>query len=609
MKNLKIEKLIVDANHSKMKYFSLLALGFSCYILITDFLIPEVWPEKYLKSYIVLDIIFSIISVLAFSFIWLFKIRNINLQNLGVKLFLFLFLIWSSVFMSVDSSINGFSIFIIIILLITFSFYLNIYTSILYYLSGLSAILSALYLNRAVNDDYLPTIFIAIPCFIVSFLISFRNYKGKLRELHDQEKMNDLNIQLKEFNKNLEKVVQKRTLELETSNKDLKQTNVGFLKAKEKAEESDRLKSAFLANMSHEIRTPMNGILGFTDLLKEADLTGLERQQYIDIIEKSGDRMLNTINDIIDISRLESGEMKTNIKPTNINSQLESLYDFFKPEVDSKDIKFILKPDPVNTCELIDTDPEKFYAIFANLIKNAIKFTHEGFIEFGYVIEGETIHCYIKDTGVGIRSNKLESVFKRFVQENVTQPYTHQGSGLGLSIVKAYAGLLQGKVWVESKKGKGSTFHFTIPYNVVKIEAIGNELEVREIEDETSSFNTKTILIVEDDKSSKEYLEVIIKSFGINKIIWAKNGDEAIKLCKENSTIDLILMDINMPIMNGYEATKAIKAFKPDLPIIAQTAYALSGDREKSLNAGCDDYITKPIKKAELLEKIERSFC
>lgn len=390
----------------------------------------------------------------------------------------------------------------------------------------------------------------------------------------------------------LEKTVQKRTKELEES--------------KEKAEESDRLKSAFLANMSHEIRTPMNGILGFTDLLKEADLTGKERKKYIRVIEKSGERMLNTINDIIDISRIESGEMKLNIKPTNINSQLESLYDFFKPEAEKNKILLSFKPGLDNNLANIHTDPEKFEAIFTNLIKNALKFTNEGIIEFGYSIEDERIHSYVRDSGKGIASDKLKRIFDRFAQEEDSDSFTKQGSGLGLSIVKAYAKLLEGEIWVESKKGDGSTFHFTIPYQSIEKHSTANKMNVKGSIDKKNNFANKTILVVEDDVASSEYLKVVLRNLGINNISLANNGEMAIKQCKENPAIDLVLMDINMPVMGGYDATKAIKAFRPDLPIIAQTAYALAGDREKSLEARCDDYITKPVKKAELLEKIEK---
>jgi len=392
----------------------------------------------------------------------------------------------------------------------------------------------------------------------------------------------------------LEKTVSIRTKELNA--------------AKEKAEESDRLKTAFLANMSHEIRTPMNGILGFTGLLKNADLSGPDRSKYIDIIEKSGDRMLNTVNDIIDFSRIESGEVEVNIKPTDIDSLLISLYDFFKPEADLKNLQFSFNADSENTPRKILTDTEKLYAIFTNLIKNALKFTEIGFIKYGYTVEENIIHCFVKDSGNGIAPDSLKSVFERFIQEDVSPTRIQEGSGLGLPIVKAYVGLLGGKVWVESTKGVGSTFHFSLPFNIAENETLRSAAKVNldEKSESKKNFLTKRVLVVEDDETSYLFLMELLTEFGFVYIDWVDNGKDSISYCRANQEVDLILMDINMPEMNGYEAAKRIKLFNPGLPIIAQTAYALIGDREKALNSGCDDYLTKPIKTDELFEILQK---
>ena len=236
--------------------------------------------------------------------------------------------------------------------------------------------------------------------------------------------------------------------------------------AKERAEESDQLKSAFLANMSHEIRTPMNGILGFAGLLKEPDLTGEDQKNYIQIIEKSGNRMLNIINDIIDISKIESGQMETTIRQTNINKQVDYIYQFFKKEVEAKGVQFsfvkALPDERVN----IFTDKEKLYAILTNLVKNAIKFTSKGMIRFGYEKNGDFLHFFVKDTGVGIAEERQKAIFKRFIQADIFDTHAHQGAGLGLSISSAYVEMLGGKIWLESQKGKGSVFCFSLPYNL-----------------------------------------------------------------------------------------------------------------------------------------------
>jgi PAS domain S-box-containing protein len=243
-----------------------------------------------------------------------------------------------------------------------------------------------------------------------------------------------------------------------------KEAEIQLTKAKEQAEESDRLKSAFLANMSHEIRTPMNGILGFAELLAEPDLTGETQQNYIGIIEKSGKRMLNIINDIIDISKIESGLMLVKISTSDINKQMEYIYTFFKPEVDEKGMKFFAKNGLADRLAMVNTDREKLYAILINLVKNAVKFSKEGIIEFGYKKKGPWLEFYVSDTGIGIPKDKQKSIFERFIQADSSNIKAFNGTGLGLSISKSYVEMLGGTIWVESTEGVGSTFYFNIPY-------------------------------------------------------------------------------------------------------------------------------------------------
>jgi len=388
-----------------------------------------------------------------------------------------------------------------------------------------------------------------------------------------------------------------------------KKLTLDLIAAKEKAEESDRLKSAFLANMSHEIRTPMNGILGFAELLKEPKLTDKEQQEYISIIKKSGVQMLNTINDIVDISKIESGQMEVYISETNVNEQTEYIYAFFKPETDQKGLQFFLKNTlPVKEA-IIKTDPEKVYAILTNLVKNAIKFTHKGSIEFGYNLkptEPVELEFFVKDTGIGIRQEHKKFIFDRFRQGNESLTRNYEGSGLGLSISKAFVKMLGGKIWVESEEGKGSVFYFTIPYNVEPEEknVIKNVVSADRAENQIKDLK---ILIAEDDEGSEKLITMAAKIFG-KEVLKARTGVEAIEACRNNPDIDLVLMDIKMPEMDGYEATRQIRQFNKDVVIIAQTAYALTGDREMAIEAGCNDYISKPIKKAELMALIQKYF-
>ena len=375
-----------------------------------------------------------------------------------------------------------------------------------------------------------------------------------------------------------------------------------LVKAMEQAEKSDRLKSAFLANMSHEIRTPMNGILGFAELLKEPDLAGDKQQEYIKIIEKSGLRMLNIINDIVDISKIESGLMKVDHKESNIIEQMEYVYTFFKPEIESKRLQLVLKRTLSAKEAIITTDREKIYAILINLVKNAIKYTNEGSIEFGCDKKGDNLEFFVKDTGIGIPKDRQVAIFERFIQADITDKMARQGAGLGLSITQAYVEMLGGKIWVDSEEGIGSTFYFTLPYNTVPEEKI-----VVPVHDEEKQIKNLKILIAEDDETSEMLITIGVEKFG-KEILKARTGSEAVEVCRNNPDIDLILMDIQMPVMNGYDATRQIREFNNEVVIIAQTAFGLSGDRENAIVAGCNNYISKPINKDELISLIQKYF-
>lgn len=375
--------------------------------------------------------------------------------------------------------------------------------------------------------------------------------------------------------------------------------------AKEKAEESDRLKSAFLANMSHEIRTPMNGILGFAELLKEPELDGKQQQEYIRIIEKSGTRMLNIINNIIDISKIEAGLMKVHLKETNINDQLQFVYTFFKPEAEAKGIQLrVHMPLPHAAC-ILNTDTEKVYAVLTNLVKNAIKYSLKGTIEIGYQVLTDMnpaqLELYVKDEGIGIPSDRQEAVFERFIQADIADTMARQGAGLGLSISKAYVELLGGKLRLESAENIGSTFYFTLPF-----QSATPAEKAKPVDSFVSSLPKKQvkILIVEDDEISEQLIEISLRSYGGN-FLKAKTGNEAIELCKHHADIELIMMDIQLPEVNGYEATRRIREFNKEVIIIAQTAYGMSNERDNALAVGCNDYISKPIKRDELHRLIQ----
>jgi hypothetical protein len=435
-------------------------------------------------------------------------------------------------------------------------------------------------------------------------------YEKDLTDLRQSEK--ELIVANKELAyQNEEK--EKRAAELIIANKELAFQNeekekraAELIIAKERAEESERLKSAFLANMSHEIRTPMNGILGFTELLKEPNLSGKEQKEFINIIEKSGERLLNIIKDIMSISSIEAGQTEISISETNVNDQIEYIYTFFKPEADQKGLEIFYKKSLPTEEAIIKTDREKIYAILTNLVKNAIKFTYSGSIVFGYEKKGKYLEFFVKDTGLGIPKEKMEFIFERFRQGSESLARNYEGAGLGLSISKAYVEMLGGNIWVKSEPEKGSEFYFSIPYisepnaNIIINTLILNDKPENQIK------NLK-ILIAEDDQVSQMLLSLLMKRF-CKEVLIATTGNETINTCRNIPDIDLILMDIKMPDMFGFEATRQIRQFNNDVIIIAQTAFGLSGEREKAIQAGCNDYISKPILKDKLLPLIRKYF-
>lgn len=389
---------------------------------------------------------------------------------------------------------------------------------------------------------------------------------------------------------------------------DLWETQNSLKIAKERAEESDRLKSAFLANMSHEIRTPMNGILGFAELLKEPELSGKQQQDYIKIIEKSGRRMLNIINDIIDISKIESGLMEVNLSMSHVNDQLDYVHHFFSPEAAIKGINFTCSKGLRNDDAVILTDKEKLYAILTNLVKNALKYTRHGQIELGYkLLDSETpyLEFYVKDTGIGIPKDRQNAIFERFIQADVLDTRAFEGAGLGLAITKAYLDMLGGSIRVESKEGEGSVFYFTIPYT--RDTKTPEESDEKSLKKKVVTKKKLKVLLAEDDEASQMLVSYGIK-YIVSELLTVKTGFEAVEACRNNPDIDLILMDIRMPDMNGYDATKQIREFNEEVVIIAQTAYGLAGDRQKAIEAGCNDYLSKPIKLDKLTSLLKVYF-
>lgn len=386
---------------------------------------------------------------------------------------------------------------------------------------------------------------------------------------------------------------------------DRKMIEKNLITAKNKAEESDKLKSAFLSNMSHEIRTPMNAILGFSTLLSDPGVSEDEKAEFVRIIKDRGNDLMRIIDDIIDVAKIESGQIKVEIKECQVNILLTNLMVTFN-EIKRKQAKnnIILNCLPGNTDTdfTILSDGNRLRQILTNLIENALKFTERGIIEFGYTLKNigndSFIEFFVRDTGIGIPKEMHEIIFERFRQVDDTNTRKYGGTGLGLTISKNLVKLLGGDIRIDSDRGKGTCFFITFPLQITsgqiapaiprKTDSLGG----------IQNWSNKKILVVEDEESNYFLLDRVLKKTGI-KMFWARNGMDAIEECKK-TRFDLVLMDIRMPVMDGYEATQKIKKDNKEIPVIAQTAYALKGEKEKSLAAGCDSYISKPIDAGEL---------
>jgi len=370
-------------------------------------------------------------------------------------------------------------------------------------------------------------------------------------------------------------------------------------KALEKAEERDKLKTAFLHNMSHEIRTPLNGIIGFSELLKNDDITRDDIAEFTDIIKRSGKRLIEIVNNVLEIARIETGQVQMEKRQININSILSDLFDFFAPLAKVKSLNLDYHIYKNDKKVLVYTDETKLHQILTNLINNAIKFTKSGSIDFGYVIKGNTVQFYVKDTGIGIPPEFMDKIFNRFIQVGQPLSNEHEGAGLGLAICKSLVELLEGRIWIESEINKGSTFYFTLPYTP---DAIPARINITYTENTIKQTPGK-ILVVEDDLTSFMYLNKLLGKHDIFPL-HAKNGKQAVDFVNNTPSIELILMDIKMPLMDGIEAMKKIKEIRPDLHVIALTAYAFTEERNNILSIGFDDYIAKPIGKEAILDVI-----
>ena len=434
-------------------------------------------------------------------------------------------------------------------------------------------------------------------------IIALSEFTNKVSENSDytlkikEKRWDEIGVLYNNFNKMLEQI--------NTEQKERDKVEKKLQKEKLHAQQSDKLKSAFLANMSHEIRTPMNSISGFSELIADEELESERRKKYVSIIRTNCDVLSQLINDIIDIAKIEADQLNINIGPCPINDLLKEIYLTYKENIVLQEKEIDLNLISVEQNITILSDEFRLRQVLLNLIGNAYKFTKKGFIEFGCNLFNEELLFYVKDTGIGIPKQKKKEIFNRFQQADGSHSRKYGGTGLGLSISKSIIDLLGGKIWVDSEVDTGSTFYFTIPNN--QVESQKPKTKKNDSDKQSYEWKNKKILIAEDNATNYQLIEELLR-FTKVEIYKATNGKEAIEVFKENDDIDLILMDINMPILNGYKATKTIKKINKNVVVISITAFAMAGEKEKSLKAGCDDYISKPIKSELLFSKIDYFF-
>ena len=420
---------------------------------------------------------------------------------------------------------------------------------------------------------------------VLAIVINIYRLKKQINEVTDQK--NEYEALYDEY--------LKLNTELETNLNKIKNINVELKNAKNKAEEHDRLKSAFLHNMSHEIRTPLNGLIGFSDLLSDDEnLEADKKKEYIQIIRSSGEQLIRIIDDLIDISQIETGQVSLIEEEFNLNPLLDNAFLLIKKQIKDKKkpIQLKLFKGLKNNEDAITADKTRLLQVILNLLSNSVKYTKKGSIEIGYRVKDNHVEFYVNDTGIGIPEESHEVIFERFRQAYDDSSHLYGGTGLGLAISKGLIKMMNGTISMTSKPGTGSTFKFSIPYNQ------GYSEKKPDNQKASLPVNShKTILIAEDVQESFELLKEYLKGYDI-KILHAMDGLEAVELALNQENPDLILMDIRMPEMSGITALKEIKKIKPELPVIIQTAYAMQIEKDECFKAGCDDYLTKPIDKA-----------
>ena len=562
---------ILDKYVSPVFYKEFFIIRFAIVIPLISLFLLFTYLPRFIKSWQTLMVI--ILSICALGIIYMLHRDPLNIYYYGGLFLIFMGGYFYIKLMFVLASITGF----IIVILYNLCFFL---------------------MPQNANSTLL-NLLTANAFFISSNIICMIGLYGSEKQerisFHSSILINQKKEQIERINNSLEEKVLARTKELKL--------------ALLKADESNKLKSAFLANMSHEIRTPMNGILGFTNLLNSPDLNPDLSKNYLEIINKCGNRMLHTVNSIIEVSKIDAGQLELKSTIFNICYDIQTIYDFFKPQAEAKKIDLNLKIDIDNKHKIISSDQDKVQSILTNLIKNALKYTDQGSVAINAKICNNILELMVSDTGLGIPKDRMNAIFNRFEQADINDSRALEGAGLGLSIVHSYVNILKGDIHVDSIERKsvdqesaGSIFTVQLPVIIEHLPVINPKTSVSNdhLAQKMSNLN---ILIAEDDDISFQYASNILDKIS-KTIIRATNGNSVLELIKENKNFDVVIMDIKMPLMDGFTATSLLKELKPNLPVIAVSAYAYPEDQHKAKLAGCDAYITKPYKNNDILSAI-----
>lgn len=446
--------------------------------------------------------------------------------------------------------------------------------------------------------------------FIFYLILVFQTKKVKKQKIvlakmvsERTNELNAANLQLTEINEELKASRDELSMNKATLEQTVVERTKELILAKEKAEESDRLKTSFITNMSHEIRTPLNAIVGFSSMINDPEFSEDEKQEFRQNIMRSSETLTLLVDDILDLSLIETGQIQISPVSFSLNSFLSDIYAEYKVHPNAKHIEVILKNHSEGEDLYLFYDVERVKQVLNNLFSNACKFTEKGFVEIGFSHDKTRAEFYVKDTGIGISDKNIDVIFNRFrkIEDNTTKLY--RGNGLGLAVSLEFAKIMDGRLWVESEVNNGSIFYFQLPFVEGRRDLGGKKVSDSPIL--MNKFEGKKVLVVEDEETNYQLIEKILRPTGC-EIIWTENGKKAVELFKANNTFDIVLMDLKMPVMDGYTACKHIKELFPNQKILAVTAYAFKSDHEKIANTGFNGYVAKPLNIRLMLEEINK---